>query len=100
MALRGYRLREQELVDTLNHRRYLLPLLVLPTPHVVDRARQVFVRGEDLAEPHKRAHGEDIHARGAVALEDGGEHSDPEFREYIWSPAETQLRGGIGHHNL
>jgi hypothetical protein len=99
-ALRRDGLGKEKLVDGFDDRGYLLALLLLPAADLLDRVRQVFVRGEDLAEPHEGAHDENVHAHCPIAFENRLEHGNAEFGEGVRASAEPHLGGGIGHHNL
>ena len=56
---------------------------------MIERARNLLVRGEEEAEPHEGTHDLDIHGDGARASEHGGEHGHALLGECVGSGAPT-----------
>lgn len=83
------RWRFDQVLNRLKHSLDLLPLFFLLPAQLIQLPRQILMRGEDLPQPHERAHNGDIDLNRTCTGEDAGEHGDSLLREHIGPVAAT-----------
>src|SRR5438034_7647187 len=86
-----------EPLDVLYQRDDNRAVLPLGSFDLFDLFRQGLVGGEHLAEFDEGAYDENVHQRGAVAVEDGREHQHAVLRESIRRQARIAVLLGTGH---